>query len=92
MSYDYQKERERLFTDDGQRTFLKIRDHVKYLLKTAGAFRLGEAVATTTGDSWQHIACLDRLVELGEIVELKRECGEVWAQYRVFTEPQTHNR
>jgi hypothetical protein len=90
MSYDYQKEREKLFTDDGQRQLLEIRDRVQGLLKTAGAFRLSEAVKDSSGSSWLHIACIDRLVELGEIVELKRDTG-CWAQFRIFTTSQTNN-
>lgn len=47
--------------------FLRIRDHIGTLLKTAGAFKLGEAIANATGDSWTMLACVDRLEELGEI-------------------------
>lgn len=88
MSYDYQQQRAGLFTEAGQGKFLEIRDKVKALLETAGAFRQSEAFKGVSGDSWENMACLDRLVELGEIVELRREC---WAQYRVFTTPQVHN-
>lgn len=83
--YDYQKERAEIFTEQGQVTFLKIRDRVKYLLKTAGAFRMNEAISSATGSSWNHLACVDRLVELGEIIELKRP--DAWGQYRCFTSP-----
>jgi hypothetical protein len=34
-------------------------------------------------------ACIDRLVELKEIVELPRDC---WGQFKVYTTPQVHNR
>lgn len=90
MAYDYAVERQKIFTDEGQRTFLKIRDRSQHLLKEAGAFRLSEVLHGVSGDSWEHIACLDRLVELGEIIELPRD--GCWGQYRVFTSPQTHNR
>lgn len=89
MSYNYEKEKANIFTDEGQRQFLAIRDRAKYLLKEAGAFRLDEVLKGATGSSWTHIACVDRLVELGEVVELKRDC---WGQFRVFTTPQVHNR
>ena len=84
MSYNYETEKAWLFTDEGQRQFLKIRDRAKNLLKVAGAFRMAELEAV----SWGEMACVDRLVELGEIVEWPRES---WAQYRVFTTPQVHN-
>ena len=86
MSYDYKVERKELFTEDGQVHFLKVRDQVKRLLKDAGAFRFDHV--TVTGSSWTTIACIDRLVELKEIVELPRDC---WTQYRVFTTPEVHN-
>lgn len=85
MSYDYQTERPWIFTDEGQRQFLKIRDRVKELIETAGAVRMQEAALSGfTGSSWQLIACVDRMVELGEIKEISRP-GCV-GQDRVFTE------
>lgn len=91
MSYDYQIERKELFTEDGQTTFLKIRDQVKQLLDTAGAFRVN--AIQMDGSSWLCLACIDRLVELGEIVECKREgAGETWAQYRVYSTKATNGR
>jgi len=70
MSYDYRIERPKIFTEDGQETFLKIRDRVKSLLSNAGAAMSGAILRGVTGDGWTHLACLDRLVELGEIREL----------------------
>jgi len=80
--YNYQSERPFLFTDEGQRKLLQVRDHVAILLKTAGAIRMQEAVSKCTGSSWESLACVDRLVELGEIVEIPLEnCA---GQHRVF--------
>ncbi len=89
--YAYETEKPKLFTESGQVMFLAIRDAARALLKEAGAFRAQELLnkARTGGDSFQQQACIDRLVELGEIVELKREC---MGQYRVFTTPEVHNR
>ena len=61
--------------------FLSIRDRVNSLLKQAGAVRMQEAISGETGSSWQMLACVDRLVELGEIREIT---GDVAGQYRVF--------
>lgn len=87
MGYDYAKERPGLFTEEGQVLFIKWRDKVKLLLKVAGAFRMEELGAC----SWEELACIDRMVELGELVEFKRDC---WGQYRVFAipKPKVHNR
>lgn len=81
--YAYQTERPKLFTEDGQVLFLKIRDRAQQLLREAGAFRAQECWKEIgVGDSWMFIACLDRLVELREI----RELPDVKApsQHRVF--------
>lgn len=90
MPYDYQAERPKLFTEEGQRDFLKVRDAAKALLKEAGAFRQIEVLSKSgiSGDSWFMIACVDRLVELGEIVEIPRES---WTQYKIYSTPQVHN-
>lgn len=83
MSYDYATERPKLFTEDGQVMLLKIRDNVRRLLNTAGAFQAGKAFADVSGDSWKMLACLDRLVELGELERVTPK-GTVWGQYEVF--------
>lgn len=80
--YDYQTIKKNLFTDDGQRMFLKIRDFVNKTLEIAGAVRMQEAINSASGDSWTMLACVDRLVELGEIVEIPQT--SVAGQYRVF--------
>ncbi len=83
--YHYQIERPKLFSESGQILFLKVRDNVHRLLKEAGAVRSQEAVhgpSIPTADSWMQLACLDRLVELGEIREIT--AGGVPGQYRVF--------
>lgn len=86
MSYNYQIEKQRIFTEEGQKDFLAFRDRANELIKKAGAFRLIEAFGS--GDTFFQTACVDRMVELGELVEFVRPC---WGQYRVFTTPQVHN-
>lgn len=83
MSYDYGTERPRLFTDSGQRMFLQVRDAAAKLIKEAGAARCQEILRGVTGDSWQMLACVDRLIELGEIREIVQPAG-VPGQYRIF--------
>jgi hypothetical protein len=65
--YNYQTEKSKIFTEDGQETFLKIRDKVQQLLKQSGAVMMQNAISGVTGDVWLHMACVDRLVELKEI-------------------------
>lgn len=82
MGYDYQTERAAIFTEDGQGMFLSIRDRVRGLLAHAGAARMQECIAGESGSSWQMLACVDRLVELGEIREITDD--NVAGQFRVF--------
>ena len=71
MSYCYQTEKPKLFQEENQAVFLCIRDQVQRLLKSSGAVRMGEAAHLPAGvgaaDSWTMFACVDRLVEIGEI-------------------------
>lgn len=81
--YDYSLQRAMLFTDDGQRLFLKVRDRTNALLAQSGAVMMEKATATCTGDSWDFIACLDRMVELGDILEVRNEHSRA-GQHRIF--------
>lgn len=80
--YNYQNEKSKVFTEDGQVVFLKIRDKTQQLLKQSGAVMMSNILNGITGDSWLHLACVDRLVELGEIKEITNE--GVVGQHRVF--------
>ena len=82
--YNYQELRSYVFTDEGQRLFLKIRDRMMKLIEEAGACRSGEVTNEFSGDSWNKIACIDRLVELGEIIEIENPRSSA-GQYRIFT-------
>lgn len=91
--YNYEYEKKKLFTDDGQKLFIGVRDHVQGLLKEAGAFRMSEAMRLPEGvgasSSWEQMACIDRMIELGEIVEIPRKC---WSQYKVYSTPEVSNQ
>ena len=82
--YLYETEKEQIFTDEGQVMFLAIRDNVQTLLKNAGAVRMQEAISghPGPGNSWQMLACVDRLVELKEIKEITGPTAA--GQHRVF--------
>lgn len=71
--YSYEKEREKIFTDEGQVDFLRVRDRVKELLEIAGAFKITKVWnVISCGDTWEMMAYVDRLVELGEIREVSQ--------------------
>lgn len=80
--YDYQTQKSVIFTEDGSRKFLKVRDNVNRLLGQSGAVRMLEAISGVGGNSWDMLAYVDRMVELGEILEITD--GKVPGQYRVF--------
>ena len=85
--YDYKVERATVFTEEGQITFLNIRDKVKKILALAGAARMEQIIAGFGGDSWFLLACVDRLVELREIREITPQ--GVAGQDRVFVSAVT---
>lgn len=85
MAYRYENEKAAIFTEEGQKMFLAIRDNVKNLLRLAGSVRMDKATDAVTGMGWQMMACVDRMVELGELIELT-DSNKVWAQHRVFIE------
>lgn len=83
MSYNYETEKKEIFTEIGQRQFLSIRDNTHRLIELAGSARMDKIIANQTGSNWIMMACVDRLVELGEIHETSPAgCA---GQYRTFT-------
>lgn len=82
MPYEYESVKEQIFTDEGQRRFLKLRDGVIKMLATAGAVRMASALKLCDEDDWFGMACIDRMVELGEIKEIARPAS--MGQGRVF--------
>lgn len=81
--YSYEKMRREVFTDNGQRAFLRIRDRVNILLRESGAVTMECAIARESGDTWTMIACVDRMVELGELREIVDPCRSA-GQFRIF--------
>lgn len=82
--YNYQEERHKIFTEEGSVKFNKVRDNVKELLRRSGAVSMFHATRVISGDGWEMMAHVDRLVELGEIREITGR--EVAGQDRVFVE------
>lgn len=83
MSYDYATQRPYVFTEDGQGTFLKIRDTAHRLLAVSGAVMCTKLIDASSGDSWNLLACVDRLVELKELVEVPNPLSGA-GQHRLF--------
>lgn len=85
--YKYEDHKPSIFTEDGVSRFLKIRDRVHKVLNQAGAITLGSAIRGASGDSWTNMACVDHLVEMGEIREVMNAGS--YAQDRIFVSCKT---
>ena len=87
----YTKERERIFTEEGQQGFLAIRDRVQHLLRDAGACTMGKAIEGSVGDTWLMLACVERLVELGEREE-ETQGQDQWIRDRGYRQEGRRGR
>lgn len=83
MGYDYATQRPKVFTEDGVSMPLKIRDTTKALIARAGVARSDKMMAGCSGDVWDMLACIDRLVEMGDIHEIPNTMSRA-GQHRVF--------
>ncbi|MHA1170356.1 MAG: hypothetical protein ACTSRU_21215 [Candidatus Hodarchaeales archaeon] len=81
--YDYQDYKPELFKEENQEMFLKIRDGIAATIQIAGCITMGKAIDFGNGDPWLRMAMVDRLVEVGEIIEVKRP-QDVAGQHRIF--------
>jgi hypothetical protein len=81
--YVYADYRDYVFTEEGQRTFLSIRDKAGALTKQAGAATMEKIIGWQTGLNWHHMACVDRLVEIGDLLEIPNTVTKA-GQFRLF--------
>ena len=63
MSYDYETQKPRLLTPEGQKMLFQIRNRAVSLINQSGAVRLDEATKGIGISSWDQIACMDYLVQ-----------------------------
>ena len=82
MAYNYEKIKPKIFIEAHQRLFLEIRDKVHGFLNESGVAKMGFILNGSSGDVWVMMACVDRLVELGEIKEVFH--GDCAGQDRMF--------
>lgn len=80
--YKYEDMKEQLFTQDGHKISIKIMQIVNSILNKYSCVIMQDAIKGCSGDTWLMMACVDRLVELGELVEISRDGCK--CQHRVF--------
>lgn len=86
MSYSYQAHRAYVFTEKGQESFLKVLSFAKKAIELSGAVTGGRLLhAAGSGDSWELMACYDRLVELGYLRRVERP-GYVAGQDEIYVQ------
>ena len=85
--YKYEEQKSQIFTEDGSRTLIEMRDKIKAALKFSGAFIVERVMVA--GDSWVMLAVVDYLAELGEIREIKQD--QCAGQHRVFVRGKFSN-
>lgn len=80
--YKYEDNKSFVFSEEGQKVFLSIRDKKDRLMESSGAAKMENLISGNTGNGWDLMACVDRLVELDEIKEITG--SNIRGQDRVF--------
>lgn len=74
--YNYQDFRQWVTTgEDVQVRLIQMRDRAGRLFRMAGCATVGKLLAAGSGDSWEELALIDRLVELRAFYILKNLYG-----------------
>jgi len=82
--YKYEDYRPFLFSEEGQVVFLKKRDIIKDMLNKSKYVDLEDIVRNTSGSNFETIACVDRMLELNEIVEMTDKNSVKISNFRIF--------
>lgn len=86
--YNYPEVRPEIFTDSGRQKLEVIRQKVSQHLGNSPSITLVQAISGALGDTWVNMACVDRMVELGELEEI--DVRAKIAQDRTFRRPSWH--
>lgn len=83
--YQYKDYKKFLASPKGFDLFIEVRDIARELFKTREAITMGEVIGRVKSgghDTWEMLACVDRMVERKELFEVSR--SDVAGQYRTF--------
>lgn len=83
MSYNYEAQKSRLFTNEGVATLLKVEVITREMIECSGSFMSGKVFNKVLGDVWLTTAALDYLTEQKRIFEMT-DPKQVAGQHRVF--------
>ena len=86
MSYSYESEKPALFTEKGQGAFIKSRDSILAAMKSTRAIEERCAMRATTGFActFEQLAVLDRMIELGDIERVEARGERYYVTRRVL--------
>ena len=82
MGYSYEAEKPNVMTDEGQKDVMKLMQIAQDLLKEGRTVRMEELTKGFSGSNWTHMAYVDRLCEMGLLLEISGR--DIPAQHRVF--------
>ncbi len=86
MSYDYSKYKHEVFEEENQQLFLGIRDAIQVKLKLSGAVTQDKSIRLPEGvgaaNSFIMLACVDRLVEIGELRKVENGRNPIYVSAR----------
>lgn len=86
MSYNYQTEKPKILTPEGQKTLVKVISFIDSLTLMNESFTWKDVSRVIMGGSWTVSAYIDYLIELGYIKEHYFTRGnDVATQNRVYT-------
>lgn len=63
--YDYESMKPKLFTEEGFRVLLKVKENADRMSEIAGCATVDKLMSSVTGDSWLMLAAIDFLEEKG---------------------------
>jgi hypothetical protein len=81
MSYSYEREKAAIYTPEGLKMLVDLRDQIRAKCKSSGAVRF-DAISFS-GDSWTALACLDFMIERGDLKRVTEGQNRA-AQYHIY--------
>lgn len=65
--YNYNEQKAKLFTTEGVKMLMQISANAKRLTDIAGCATIEKVISCASGDTWTMLACIDYLIEIGEL-------------------------